>query len=181
MSANEKFSLISKNRSFIKENGFHHFDDFFHKNIANKGWRDLFQPLRPAAIMVVREFYANLAVHVLKRVRVREVLVDFSAKSINQYYNLNPVNFEAYDRLHKTPNSPGVLRMLTNGQGEWKLTNEGHAVHFKAKHLAYIPKVWHHFITSRLIPTTNVCEVTAKRVLLNYAIIQTSHLMSIRL
>ena len=50
--------------------------------------------------------------------------------------------------------------------------NEGHAVHFKAKHLAFIPKVWHHFITSRLIPTTNVCEVTAKRALLNYAIIQ---------
>ena len=45
-------------------------------------------------------------------------------------------------------------------------------MHFKAKHLAYIPKVWHHFITSRLILTTNVCEVTTKRALLNYAIIQ---------
>ena len=62
--------------------------------------------------------------------------------------------------------------MLTNGHGEWKLNNEGHAMHFKAKNLAYIPKVWHHFITSRLIPTTNVCKVTAKRVVLNYAIIQ---------
>ena len=62
--------------------------------------------------------------------------------------------------------------MLTNGRGKWKLNSEGHAVHFKAKHLAFIPKVWHHFITSRLIPTTNVCEVTAKRALLNYAIIQ---------
>ena len=62
--------------------------------------------------------------------------------------------------------------MLTNGHGEWKLNNEGHAMHFKAKHLAYIPKVWHHFITSRLIPKTNVYEVTAKRALLNYAIIQ---------
>ena len=45
-------------------------------------------------------------------------------------------------------------------------------MHFKAKHLTYIPKVWHHFITSRLIPTTNVCEVTAKWALLNFAIIQ---------
>ena len=62
--------------------------------------------------------------------------------------------------------------MLTNGWGEWKLYNDGHAVHFKAKHLAYIPKVWHHFITSLLIPTTNVCEVTEKRTMLNYAIIQ---------
>ena len=45
-------------------------------------------------------------------------------------------------------------------------------MHFKAKHLAYIPKVWHHFITLCLIPTTNVFEVTSKRALLNYAIIQ---------
>ena len=100
------------------------------------------------------------------------VLVDFSAKSINQNYNLELINSKAYDRLHETPNYPEVLRMLPTGQGEWKPNNEGHAVYFKAKHLAYIPKVWHHFITSRLIPTTNVCEVTTKRALLNYAIIQ---------
>ena len=62
--------------------------------------------------------------------------------------------------------------MLTNGHGEWKLNSEGHTVYFKAKHLVYIPKVWHHFITSRLIPTTNVYEVTTKRALLKYAIIQ---------
>ena len=62
--------------------------------------------------------------------------------------------------------------MLTNDQGEWKTNNEGHYVHFKDKHLADIPKVWHNFITSRLIPMINVCEVTAKRALLNYSIIQ---------
>ena len=128
---------------------------FCRKTIVRKGWGALCQPLRPAATMVVWEFYANLAAHVLKKVRVCGVLVDFSAKSINRYYNLEPE----------------VLRLLTNRQGEWKLNNEGHAVHFKAKHLAYIPKVWHHFITSRLIPMTNVCEVTEKRALLNFAII----------
>ena len=37
----EKFGLISKNRSFIKEKGFHYSDDFFRKTIANKGWRAL--------------------------------------------------------------------------------------------------------------------------------------------
>ena len=94
--AAEKFDLISKNRSFIKEKGFHHPDDFFRKTIANKGWRALCQPLRPATTSVVREFYANLASHVLKRVRVRGVLVDFSAESINRYYNLELVNSEAY-------------------------------------------------------------------------------------
>ena len=140
-SAAEKFSLISKDRSFIKEKGFHQPDDFFRKTIANKRWRALCQPLSPAAITVVREFYANLASHVLKKVWVRRVLVDFNAKSINRYYNLEPVNPEAFDRLPMQPNYPEVLRMFTNGHNEWKLNSEGHAVHFKAKHLAYIPKV----------------------------------------
>ena len=45
-------------------------------------------------------------------------------------------------------------------------------MHFKENHLAYIPKVWHYFITSCLIPTTNVCKVTAKLALLNVAILQ---------
>ena len=114
----EKFGLISKNRSFIKKKGFHHPNDFFRKTIANKGWQALCQPPSPAATSVVREFYANLASHVLKKVQVRGVLVDFNAKSINWYYNLEPVNPEAYDRLHEQPNYPEVLRMLTNGHGE---------------------------------------------------------------
>ena len=74
-STSEKFGLISKIRSFIKEKGFHHPDDFFRKTIANKGWWALCQPPSPAAISVVREFYANLASHVLKKVRVRGVIV----------------------------------------------------------------------------------------------------------
>ena len=172
VTAVEKLGLISTNQSFINEKGFHLPDDFFRKTIEKKWWEALCQPSRPAGTMVVQEFYANLATNVLKKVQVRGVLVDFNAKSINEYYNLEPLNSEAFDWLHEAPNYPEVLRLLTNGQGEWKLNNEGHVMHFKAKHLAYITKVWHQFITSRLIPTTNVCEVTAKRALLNYAILQ---------
>ena len=74
--------------------------------MANKGWRALCQPPRPAATSVVQEFYINLASYVLKKVRVSGVSVDFSAKSINRYYNLEPVNPEAYDRLHEHPKYP---------------------------------------------------------------------------
>ena len=41
MSAVERFGTICKNRSFIKEKGFHHPDDFFRKTIEAKGWRAL--------------------------------------------------------------------------------------------------------------------------------------------
>ena len=33
----DRFGTICKNRSFIKEKGFHHPDDFFRKTIATKG------------------------------------------------------------------------------------------------------------------------------------------------
>ena len=171
-SAADRFSTICKNRSFIKEKGFHHPDDFFRKTIATKGWRALCQPPRPTAMSVVREFYANLASHVLKKVRVQGVLVDFSAESINSFYGLERVPPGPFDHLREHPDYTEVIRVLTKGRGEWRINSAGHAVNFKAKHLAYIPKVWHHFITSRLIPTTNVCEVTAQRSLLNYAILQ---------
>ena len=51
----EKFGLISKNRPFIKEKGFHHPNDFFfsQKTIMNKGWKAMCQPPRPATSMVV--------------------------------------------------------------------------------------------------------------------------------
>ena len=139
--AADRFSTICKNRSFIKEKGFHHLDDFFRKTIAAKGWRALCQLPHPAAMSVVREFYANLASHIVKKVRVGGVLVDFNTESINHYYNLDHVPSEPFDRLYERPDYPEVIRVLTNGRGEWKLNSEGHAVYFKAKHLAYIPKV----------------------------------------
>ena len=82
MSATEKFGLISKNRSFIKEKGFHHPDDFFRKTIANKGWM-------PAATMVVQEFYTNLAAHVFKKVQMCGVLVVFSVKLAMSFITLS--------------------------------------------------------------------------------------------
>ena len=51
--ATDRFGTICKNRSFIKEKGFHHPDDFFRKTIATKGWRALCQPPHPATTSVV--------------------------------------------------------------------------------------------------------------------------------
>ena len=44
VAAAEKFDLISKNQSFIKEKGFHHPDDLFEKTLANKGGRRFANP-----------------------------------------------------------------------------------------------------------------------------------------
>ena len=77
--AANRFGTICKNRSFFKEKGFHHPDNFFRKTIATKGYQALCQPPRPATTSVVREFYANLTSHVVEKFLVCGVLVDFRA------------------------------------------------------------------------------------------------------
>ena len=74
----------------------------------------LCQPLRLATIIVVCQFYANLVSHAVKKVRVRGVSVDFRTRSINEFYHLEPVHDEAFNRLQENPNYLKVLRMLTN-------------------------------------------------------------------
>ena len=59
-----------------------------------------------------------------------------------------------------------------NDQVKWKFNLEGQVVNFKAKGLFYIPRVWHHFITPRILPSETVSEVTKERTILNYAIHQ---------
>ena len=63
----DKFTLILKSHSFVKEKTSHHLEDLFRKTIANKGWRALCRPPRAAVTIVVREFYANLTAHVVKK------------------------------------------------------------------------------------------------------------------
>ena len=43
-------------------------------------------------------------------------------------------------------------------------------MNFKAKHILYVPRVWHLFITSRILLSINVCEVTKERDTVNYSI-----------
>ena len=98
--------------------------------------------------------------------------VPFDSETIKNFYNFPKVDKEAYENLRNKPNYSEIIKCWTNNQERWKINCERKAVNFKAKGLLYIPKVWHHFITYRILPTTNVCEVTRERVILNFPILQ---------
>ena len=103
---------------------------------------------------------------------MEKVWVPCDRATINAFYNIPHVDDEEYQKLSVEPNYLDIIKCLTNGQGEWKINSEGQVVNFKAKHLIYVPKVWKHFITSRHLPSTNLCEVTKERAILNYDILQ---------
>ena len=154
LEVSKRYTMIARNRTFIKEKGFEHTENFFGKDIENKGWKELCKPATPIVISIVREFYANLADQALKRVWVSGKWVPFDSETINNFYNLPNVDNEAYEKLSNEPNYKEIIKCLTNDQERWKINCESQVVNFKAKGLLYIPKVWHHFITSRILPTT---------------------------
>ena len=78
----------------------------------------------------------------------------FDNDTINDFYNLPKLDNEAYDNLRKELNDYKIIKFLTNNQEKWEINHEGQVVNFETKGLLYIPKVWHHFITSRILPTT---------------------------
>ena len=103
---------------------------------------------------------------------MRGVWVSFGRATINAFYHIPQMDDGDYQRLSAEPKHLEIIKCLINDQGEWKINSKGQVVNFKAKHLTYVPKAWHHFITSRLLPGTNVCAVTKEWVVLNYAILQ---------
>ena len=87
---------------------------------------------------MVKEFYANLSDQVVKKVRVRGKLIAFDSETINRFYNLKPMEDDRYKKFLEKPNYVKLIKLLTNGQGEWKTNSEGYAVNFKAKYLTYV-------------------------------------------
>ena len=117
------------------------------KDIASKGWNELCKPRKPATILVVREFYANLVDQGLERVWVRGKWVPSDSDNINAFYNLPKVNNDAYENLRKEPNYYEIIKCLTNKQEKWKINHEGQVVNFKGN--------------SRVFSTSLRCGITS--------------------
>ena len=71
----------------------------------------------------------------LKKVRVRGVLIDFSANSINEFYNLEPVIVQLMIASGKTPTTLKCLGYLPMAKGSEKLT-------MKDMQCTSRPKIW---------------------------------------
>ena len=86
----------------------------------------------------------------------------FENDTIHAFYNLPKVDNQAYENLRKEPNYSDIINCLTNNQEKSKINHEGQVVNLKAKVLFYIPMIWHHFITSRILPAYDFGKRTGR-------------------
>ena len=107
-------------RSFVPERGFPTSNAFFNFTIQSRGWQTLCAPPTPGVAPVVREFYYNLPFRVDTTVFVQGKWVDFRARAINQFYQLQEDDSEEYQALFMATDFEGLMHKLTWGQGVWR-------------------------------------------------------------
>lgn len=92
--------------------------------IAERKWDNFTRQPDPAAISIVKEFYANVASSDSFVVQVRGKAVAFSRNAINSYFRLP--NIEVGDYLKRgmeSFNLTAVIQGLCKPGTEWKLRN----------------------------------------------------------
>lgn len=165
-------SLIEK--SMHRERGvdLSHPEDEFVENAKDRCWTEFIRPPLDAVTPVVREFYANLIEkHENYRVKVRGRMVPFDCKTINDLYSMP--NFDEDDYVQYKRGNVDFGEILTNlckPRAEWKLNTRQEPVTFKANTLKFHAMSWFLFITSRMMPSNHVSEVTTSRAMLLHCI-----------
>ena len=93
----------------------------------------------------------------------------FDRQTINAYYKLESVNDERFYKFVRKPNYATIIRWLISDKVPWKLNASNQIINFPASGLSYMGKVWHRFISVKILPNGNISKVTKERVVLNYA------------
>ena len=69
------------------------------------------------------------------------------------------------------PDVEQIIDYLTNNQGVWRRKIEDEFNNFFASYLTIEARAWHHFISAKLLPSSNLSEVTKEQAILNFTII----------
>ena len=165
-------------RSGVKEWGFDidvenaRVEDF-QKVIHSQRWQLFCKHPNAAAMMVVREFFANASEGTSSHTMfVKGKQVKYDAATINHLIRLqyNPTDPDEVEYLLNDANMAEVARVICQCKGtKWTIVRDERA-HIPFEDLQQHMKVWHHFICARLTPTMNLLEVTKEWAVLLYGI-----------
>lgn len=177
--AAEKFEKVVSKRPLHLEKGFvlHEtttmgYTKPVYSVITIHNWRHFCRQPEEALIPLVREFYANFPEGQPEAVEVRGMSVDFRPSDINHLYRLEEGE-DNYANLIENINEEllqQVISTLCVEGTRWNITAQG-TYTFLRNSLLPGPKVWYHFLKSRLMPSTHLQTVSRDRAILLYCIV----------
>ncbi|PIN07250.1 hypothetical protein CDL12_20183 [Handroanthus impetiginosus] len=142
--------------------------------ITARKWESLVKEPDAAVIPIVREFYANLRFTDGDTVLVRGRKVSFSRVSINDYFGVEEqvLSEEEFNEFQFADNVLDHVpeRICGTEEVEWSLGRDNNRKSFKASLLTRESRNWLRFISSRMLPTTHLSDVSKERAILIYAI-----------
>ncbi|XP_022845662.1 uncharacterized protein LOC111368573 isoform X1 [Olea europaea var. sylvestris] len=165
--AKERYKQNVIHRNCIPERGL---ENFLPDKIHSLGWEKFTEQPTAVSIPLVKEFYVNANEHENFKVFVWAFWIKFGSFSINRFYHTQDIPNDDYSRLRdEGVDLDEIIRTIARLGAEWK-RSASDVTHFPSFGLIPNCKIWHHFTSSKLIPSSNTSEVTKERALLNFVI-----------
>ncbi|PIN20995.1 hypothetical protein CDL12_06316 [Handroanthus impetiginosus] len=126
-----------------------------------------------AVIPVVYEFYANLRFTDGDTTLIRGRKVSFSQETINDYFGIEEqvLSVEEFNEFQHANNVwDNVPERICKTEVEWSLKRDNNRKSFKSSLLTRESRYWLRFISSRMLPTSHLSDVSKERAILIYAI-----------
>ncbi|KAJ4715171.1 DEAD-box ATP-dependent RNA helicase 56-like isoform X2 [Melia azedarach] len=166
--ASERYINSLCNKIPISERGLDILEYSSKSIINSRKWQHFCEQPSAAIIPLVREFYANAREHTHGRIRIRGKEVRFDKDAINAYFSLPSI--EDFDTYYKSVDINEMVQLLCPYGTIWKTTSKGVPISFPTKDMSPESRIWHYFISARILPTTHTSNVNLERAVLNYAI-----------
>jgi len=149
--------------------------------ISPRQWTEFFRHTGKGCTTFVREFYASAPFCPLDKVRVRKWKVDASASAINQFYGLPDIPLEvcSFHQMRLSPDTDydSILQAVcTDPRTDWTRDRKGNILHVPKSALTLVNQLLFRFISSRLLPSSHLQEVSKERVLLLFCILKMEHI-----
>ncbi|GMN47063.1 hypothetical protein TIFTF001_016241 [Ficus carica] len=135
--------------------------------VADQGWENFAKQLESSVPAVVYEFYANAYFPQ----DVIEKWVPISRTIINQYYGLQDIEEDGYQRYLDNVDPDEVKSSICAFNTAWKIERNGILVKFSTRGLDKYGKAWHQFVCAKLMPVWHVSRITKDRAILLFAIL----------
>ncbi|KAH0465263.1 hypothetical protein IEQ34_005366 [Dendrobium chrysotoxum] len=144
-------------KTLIPEHGFLNPTKTILQTISIRGWGHFCEDPFAAIVNIMHEFFAN-----------GKDAIDFKYFIRGKW----SMKFDEYFPFGHAPFDPQEIFDLLcgpNSGAKWR-TREERITNLSASYMSQTSKSWHYFISSRIIPSKNISEVTKGRALLNFVI-----------